>query len=119
MQQDEERQALEDFEEALRLDPNNAEILTGLGMVHARKLDFDQALDAYERAMSLDAENARTYYNAACAAALSEREEQALAWLERAIELRSRYRIMARQDPDFSFIRDHPAFQRLTTASDV
>lgn len=115
IQQDAERQALEDFDEALRLDPENAEIHTGLGMVHARMLNFGRALDAYERAMALDPENARTYYNAACAAALSEREDQALAWLERAIALRSRYRIMARQDPDFSFVRDHPAFQRLTS----
>lgn len=116
MQQSEERKAQADFEEALRLEPNNAQMQMSLGMVHARMLDFDQALAAYERAMALDAENARIYYNAACAAALSEREEQALVWLEKAIALRSQYRIMARQDPDFSFIRDHPAFRRLISA---
>ena len=115
MEQGDEEQALADFEQALRIDPDNAQIHTGLGMAHARMLDFDQALDAYERAMALDSENARTYYNAACAAALNEREEKALAWLERAITLRSQYRIMAQQDPDFSFVRDHPAFQRITS----
>jgi tetratricopeptide (TPR) repeat protein len=115
MEQDEEGKALADFERALQLDPDNAQIHTGLGMVHARMLDFDQALDAYERAMALDSENARAYYNAACAAALSEREDRALTWLEKAISLRPQYRIMARQDPDFSFVRDHPAFLRLTT----
>jgi tetratricopeptide (TPR) repeat protein len=115
VQQDEERKALADFEQALRLEPDNAQIHTGLGMAYARMLDFEQALDAYERAMALDSENARIYYNAACAAALSEKEDQALAWLEKATALRSQYRIMARQDPDFSFIRDHPAFRRLTS----
>jgi tetratricopeptide (TPR) repeat protein len=118
MQQGDERQALADFEQALRLEPDNAQIHTGLGMAHARMLDFEQALDAYERAMALDSENARIYYNAACAAALSEKEDQALAWLEKATALRSQYRIMARQDPDFSFIRDHPAFRRLTSEGD-
>jgi tetratricopeptide (TPR) repeat protein len=49
-------------------------------------------------------------YNLACAEALTGKDEEALEHLRRAVELYGPFAEIARDDPDFDSIREHPRF---------
>jgi tetratricopeptide (TPR) repeat protein len=49
--------ALDDYEKALVIDPDNGTVWVNLGAAYQNLGDYDQAIDAYERARELDPEN--------------------------------------------------------------
>jgi tetratricopeptide (TPR) repeat protein len=51
---DSAEQALQCFEEALTLEPNNAEVLVKKGMALEKLQDWEQALENYDRAIAID-----------------------------------------------------------------
>jgi tetratricopeptide (TPR) repeat protein len=55
-------QALKDFDQALKLKPNDAAILTYRGMVCHAKGQDDQAIKDFEQAMKADPKFGRAYY---------------------------------------------------------
>jgi tetratricopeptide (TPR) repeat protein len=55
-------QALEEFEEVLKSDPNSATACRGLGYAYLQKLDFDQAGEYFKRAAQLDPKDPRVHY---------------------------------------------------------
>jgi tetratricopeptide (TPR) repeat protein len=139
------RQALRDFEEALRLEPNNGELYNGRG--YARVLlgqyrdgvaDAETALERGPQGNDLRQRLALTY-NAACvfaqaagqaaadaadadAGALADRyRARAVELLRRALDLlpegaRAAYVRQALDDPAFSPIRKSAAFEKLVAA---
>ena len=56
-------QAILDFAEALRVDPNNAEACNNLGRAFTLKKDFDRAIEYFGCAIQIDAKYAWAYYN--------------------------------------------------------
>lgn len=46
--------ALQDFETALEIDPNNSETLMLIGHHHSKFFDYEEAIEMYERAIAVD-----------------------------------------------------------------
>jgi tetratricopeptide (TPR) repeat protein len=53
--------AIQDFEEAIRLNPSNPVLYICLGIARSRKADYDQAIQAYDEALRLDPTEANGY----------------------------------------------------------
>jgi len=47
-------QAIEAFNEVIRLEPNSSNGYFGLGMIHEKREDWDKAIDAYQKALELN-----------------------------------------------------------------
>jgi tetratricopeptide (TPR) repeat protein len=62
---DYQEQALKEFQDVLKADPNNAPACRGLGYAYLQKQDFSQAGEYFKRASELDPTDPRVhYYNA-------------------------------------------------------
>ncbi len=55
-------QAIGEFEEVLRMDPNNADGLRGMGFAYLRQKDYEHAAEYLRRAAAVDDKNARVHY---------------------------------------------------------
>jgi tetratricopeptide (TPR) repeat protein len=57
--------ALDEFQEVLKSEPNNASALRGVGYAYLQRMDFQHAGDYFRRAAALDSKDPRVhYYNA-------------------------------------------------------
>ena len=65
--QNQHARALEDFSEAIRIDPKFAHAYTQRGVIHSLAGRHDQAIADYDQALRLDPNHAPTYYNRATA----------------------------------------------------
>lgn len=62
---DHREQAVTEFQEVLKADPNNAAACRGLGYAYMEKQDYPQAAEYFKRASQLDSKDPRVhYYNA-------------------------------------------------------
>ena len=62
---DHHEQAVTEFQEVLKADPNNAAACRGLGYVYMEKQDYSQAAEYFKRASQFDSKDPRVhYYNA-------------------------------------------------------
>jgi Tfp pilus assembly protein PilF len=58
-------QAMKEFQEILKSDPNNEAACRGMGYAYLERQDFDQAGEYFKRAAQVDSKDARVhYYNA-------------------------------------------------------
>lgn len=57
-------QAVREFEEVLKSDPNNAAACRGMGFVYLQRRDFDQAREYFQRAAKADPKDPRVHYYA-------------------------------------------------------
>ena len=55
--------AIEEFEKALAVDPNNVNVHNSLGVCHGVRGNLDLAIDAFETAIALDPEDVMATYN--------------------------------------------------------
>jgi len=55
--------AIEDFNQFIRLDPNNAGIYSNRGLAYTNKGDYDKAIEDFNKAISLDINDAYIYGN--------------------------------------------------------
>jgi serine/threonine protein kinase len=81
------QEALAAFEQAIRLDPDDASIYNGKGLVLRELKRSQEALAAYERAIRLDPNYAEAYFNKGNVLDDLEHYEEALAAYEQAIRL--------------------------------
>ncbi len=70
--------ALEDFNNSIKLNPNNAKVLTGRANIYGLKGQFDLALNDYSRAIQLDKTDAQTFLNRAGAYSLMKQFDKAI-----------------------------------------
>ncbi|MBE0525314.1 MAG: tetratricopeptide repeat protein, partial [Candidatus Thorarchaeota archaeon] len=86
--------ALKDFEnardcydEALDINPDDAEAWNNIGNCFSRLADGQKAIEAYTRAVALKPDYAEAFYNKANAHFIEEDDEKAIAYAELAIQL--------------------------------
>ena len=84
-------QALQAYEEALRMDPVNFYAWIGKGTTLYNQGNYKKALEAYQRATDIEAENVVAWYGAGLVLHRLQRYQQALVHFERALEIDPRY----------------------------
>jgi len=84
-------QAIADYNEALRIEPDSALVHNNRGAAYQHKGDYERALQDYDQAIRLDATSAMAFNNRGRAHHFKENYAQALRDYEEAIELDSDY----------------------------
>jgi len=80
-------QALQAYEEALRIDPRNFHAWNGKGTALYHQGNYKKALEAYQRASEIDSESAVVWVSAGLALNRLQRFQQALVHFERALTI--------------------------------
>lgn len=78
--------AVEHFEKALALDPENAGAHCNLALAYAENRNFEKALDAMDRALSLEPENSRYLHARGWIRVQSGQRQKGMADIEKAAE---------------------------------
>lgn len=76
-----------DFDDAIRLSPNNAYLFYNRGNFHADHKEYSQAIDDYTRAIQIDPRLAEAWYNRGLARILSDNKATGINDLSKAGEL--------------------------------
>jgi len=84
-------QALQAYEEALRMDPLNFYAWNGKGTALYNQGNYRKALEAYQRAIEIDSDSAVVWVSAGVVLRRLQRYQQALVHFERAIEIDTGY----------------------------
>ena len=84
-------QALQAYEEALRMDPRNFYAWNGKGTTLYNQGNYKKALEAYQRATEIDPSNAIVWVSAGLVLNRLQRYQQALVHFERALALDPQY----------------------------
>lgn len=91
LRQQQYTQALQAYEEALRLDARNFHAWNGKGTAHYSLGNYKKAYEAYQRATEIDQDNPVVWVSTALALNRLTRHSQALVHFERALSLDSSY----------------------------
>jgi serine/threonine protein kinase/cytochrome c-type biogenesis protein CcmH/NrfG len=83
--------ALQAYEEALRMDPENFYAWNGKGTALYNQGNYRKAFEAYQRATEIDPSNAVVWVSAGLALQALQRHQQALVHFERALTLDNEY----------------------------
>lgn len=75
------------FEKCLLLEPDNALALSGIGILHADKMEWNEALEFFNRSIKADAENPEAYYHRSGVFIKQENWSEAIRDLDKAINL--------------------------------
>jgi tetratricopeptide (TPR) repeat protein len=110
------------YNKAIEINPNYAEAYSNLGLMLSKdESRWIEAESAYRKAIEINPNYSRAYFNFACLRSLSRKEEnkdEAFEFLRKAIELDSKFKEMAKTDPDFDFIRNDPRFKEIVGDDD-
>lgn len=104
-------EALEAFEQADELDPDDVSTLLGIAWCLKRLDRLDDAIETMHRAYRACPEESIVLYNIACYYSLAGDKEQALSWLGRALRMSPDLRELIPEETDFDPLRDDPDFQ--------
>jgi tetratricopeptide (TPR) repeat protein len=107
-------QAIECFETALNVDPQNKRAVIGIGCALKRMGKTEEALNAIGRAFSIDPNYEAAYYNRACyKSILGYAKNDILKDLEMAIKIFPANKKFAKTDEDFRSLWNDPDFQSI------
>jgi tetratricopeptide (TPR) repeat protein len=109
--------ALEAFQRADALHPNDLTVLFGMAWCHKRTDRLDKAIESMERAYQVEPGEPVVLYNLACYFSLAGDKEQSLSWLGRAIRMEQSLRKLISGEPDFDPLRDDPDFRLIADLS--
>lgn len=109
-------EAEKEFNEALKLDPDNDLAVIGLAKVFRKKSKLDQAVQLLTEFIDRSPHSSRAIYNRACYELLLGRRSNALSDLNLATQISPDYCEYAQNDPDFASLRSDPEFIRITSA---
>jgi tetratricopeptide (TPR) repeat protein len=76
--------------------------------------NYQEAIDAYEETLKISPTSVNTLYNLACVYSLNNDLGMSIDSLRKAIDNDPKYKDMARMDPDFDNIKEHPDFKAQT-----
>ena len=85
--EDEYDQAIDDYNEAIRLNPKSVRAYNSRGNAWSRKLDYDRAIADYDKAIQLDPQFAKAYSNRGAAWSKKVNYDRAIADEDEAIRL--------------------------------
>lgn len=91
LRQQQYSQALQIYEEVLRMDPRNFHAWNGKGTALYNQGNYRKALDAYQRATDMDPNNAIVWVSAGLTLNRLQRHQQALVHFERALSIDPTY----------------------------
>jgi tetratricopeptide (TPR) repeat protein len=83
--------ARQQLDQILEIDPDCAAAVRALGVIHARRQDYDRAIECLERAVTLDSDHGPTYYRLGMAYDNRKRYDKAVEAFKRAIRLDPRF----------------------------
>lgn len=106
-------EAIKEYLEALSFRPVYLEAHLSLGVCYLRTGDYKDAYTQFTKARRIDGDYAPTYYNLATYYALTRQSAQSVSTLKKAIKLFPRVKQWAKEDPDFTPIKDSPEFKAL------
>ncbi|MBU2043726.1 MAG: tetratricopeptide repeat protein [Candidatus Omnitrophica bacterium] len=78
-------QAIVEFQEVLKIDPESFEAYTGIGFVYIEFAKYDQAIDSFNRAIEINPGYAEAYDNIGVVYSLQRQYQQAIPYFEKAI----------------------------------
>lgn len=110
-------QAIEEFKKAAALSPSNSKAYNNLGTAYLKKGWNHLAILEYKKALEFDPHYALALYNLSslyAQAGENENHAMALAYLEEAIRSDPRVRSWAKDDPDFTVLKNLNRFKELT-----
>lgn len=81
------QEAIPDFDEAIRLNPNSAQAFYGRGNAYLATRQYVRAIQDFDRAISLAPKDSRAYSNRCAAHAMLGKLERAIADCDRALQL--------------------------------
>ncbi|HEY7320736.1 MAG TPA: tetratricopeptide repeat protein [Candidatus Binatia bacterium] len=84
-------QAIQDYDQALRLNPGHAIAFSNRGVAYARKRDYDRAIQDYDQAIRLNPKHADSFSNRGVAYARKGDYDQAIQNYDQAIRLNPKY----------------------------
>jgi len=109
--------ALESFQTAHELQPEDLEVLLGMAWCFKRIGQVDQSIEVMRLAYHAHPEVPVVLYNLACYYSLALDKEQALSWLGRALRMHQDFGKMIPDESDFDPLRDDVDFQHLLELS--
>ena len=79
--------AIECYQKAIELNPDNANAYHGMGVAYEYKQDYDKAIECYQKAIELNPKDAVAYYNMGNAYYNKQDYDKAIECYQKAIEL--------------------------------
>ena len=79
-----EEEALQYFDQCLKIDPSLGEVLNNIGIIYARRANHEEALVNFRKAARLDPQSAQIHFNIGTSLAMVGRPKKAVAALEKA-----------------------------------
>jgi len=110
---DDERFELQFYEEVLRQDPCNEDVLMALGHAYTTRGEYQKGLEVDRRLVRLRPEDPTAFYNLACSYSLTGRLDDSILTLEQAIRLGYKDFAHMLKDPDLENLRKDERFRRL------
>ena len=90
MLEDRYEEALEVFQKALAINPNNIESHINLGILFKKKGQWENAIESYQKALAINPLHSETHYNMALLYEQLENWELAISHYQQFIQLSSR-----------------------------
>jgi tetratricopeptide (TPR) repeat protein len=106
-------QAINQFENALTIQPDYSQALNNLAMAYAADKQYDKALDAFKKMTALQPVNASHYYNVAVLYALQTKVRESIEWLKKAIDKGYTNWELIKTDKDLENIRNSAEYKEL------
>ena len=111
-------EAIESFQAAYELRPDDVHILSGLAWCYKRTDQLHRAIAMSEEAYQADPTQAVLLYNLSCYYALADDKPQALSWLGRALRMDSSLCRLIPHESDFDGLRSDADFRFIVEAAD-
>ena len=108
--------AKSEFEKLIQLCPRNWAAYLNLGVIYGRMGNeyLSQAISHTENAIRLRPDCAKAYYNLATFESYRRSAKKAISALREAIRIDPKYRTLAKEDLDFTWLRNRREFAKLT-----
>jgi tetratricopeptide (TPR) repeat protein len=111
--------AIENYDKAIDINPNYAKAYNNRGVAYHAQQNYDKAIENYDKAIDVNPNDADAYFNKACTYAkksdgeVAENQVEAIKYLSKAINLDKNLKELAKNEDDFSSLRNLPDFAEL------